>query len=193
MSAVIYVHGFLSSPLSFKARQTADWLAANRPDICFFCPQLTPYPFETRDALRTLVESLQHEPLGVIGSSLGGFWASWLAETYDLRALVVNPAVRPWRFMPDYLEVDLKSWHTDDSYRLQARHVDEIRACDLPIRRHANHWLLAQTGDETLDFTQALAHYRGCLRTLEMGGDHSFQGFERYLPGAMDFLFAPCA
>src|SRR5690606_11448377 len=83
MPALIYIHGFLSSPRSWKAQQVQQWLAQNRPDIRYHCPHLTPYPDETRQALETLVESLLPEPVYLMGSSLGGFWASWLAEKYD--------------------------------------------------------------------------------------------------------------
>lgn len=190
MPAIIYIHGFLSSPLSWKARQVARWLAERRPDIRYHCPHLTPYPRQTQLALEALVESLLPEPVGLIGSSLGGYWATWLTEKYDLRTLLVNPAVRPWEFMPGYLEVDLKSYHTDDSYRLKASHLDEIKTCEVAIQNHNNYWLLAQTGDETLDYTQAVAKYGGCKQTIEQGGDHGFQGFERYLEEGIEFLVA---
>jgi predicted esterase YcpF (UPF0227 family) len=188
MAALLYVHGFLSSPLSFKARQTADWLAVNYPDISFHCPQLPPYPAQTRHQLEQMVESLLPQSVYVMGSSLGGFWATWLAEKYNLRAVLINPAVRPQDFMPDYLEVDLKSYHTDDSYRLHAGHLDEIIAVDVPVTRKSNYWLLVQTGDETLDYRQAVQKYAGCKQTVEEGGDHAFQGFERYLQDCIQFF-----
>jgi len=188
MPALIYIHGFLSSPQSVKARQLDQWLAAHRPDIGFHCPHLSPYPRLTQHTLEALVESLLPQPVYLIGSSLGGFWASWLAEKYDLRALLINPAVRPWEFMPNYLEVDLTSYHTDDSYRLNAGHIDEIKACDPVIQRHSNYWLLVQTGDETLDYTQAVDKYRGCKQTVAEGGDHSFQGFEHFIEDGIEFL-----
>lgn len=188
MSALIYIHGFLSSPLSFKAQQTQQWLAVNYPNITYHCPQLTPYPRRTQEQLERLVESHLPEPVYLMGSSLGGFWATWLAEKYNLRALLINPAVRPQDFMPKYLEVDLKSYHTDDSYRLSAHHIDEIKAVDVPVTRFDNYWLLAQTGDETLDYREALQKYSGCKQTIEQGGDHAFQGFGRYFDEGLKFL-----
>lgn len=188
MAALIYIHGFLSSPLSFKAQQTHQWLTANHPQIGYYCPQLTPYPQASQRALEDLVESLLPESVYLMGSSLGGFWATWLAEKYNLRALLINPAVRPQDFMPKYLEVDLKSYHTDDSYRLSAHHIDEIKAVDVPVTRFDNYWLLVQTGDETLDYRQAVQKYSNCKQTVEQGGDHSFQGFERYLDDGLNFL-----
>jgi predicted esterase YcpF (UPF0227 family) len=188
MAALLYIHGFLSSPLSFKAQQTAHWLAEHHPDIEFHCPQLTPYPAHTQHLLELLVERLLPEPIYVMGSSLGGFWATWLAEKYNLRAVLINPAVRPQDFMPAYLEVDLKSYHTDDSYRLSAHHIDEIVAVDVPVTRLQNYWLLVQTGDETLDYRQAVQKYQSCKQTIEEGGDHSFQGFERFLADCITFF-----
>lgn len=188
MAALLYIHGFLSSPLSFKAQQVKRWLADCHPEIQFHCPQLTPYPAQTQEQLAALVEQLLHEPVYLMGSSLGGFWATWLAERYNLRALLINPAVSPQTFMPAYLEVDLKGYHTDDSYRLSARHIDEIVTADVPVTRHDNYWLLLQTGDETLNYRDAVAKYQGCRQTVEEGGDHSFQGFERYLEAALVFF-----
>jgi uncharacterized protein len=188
MAALLYIHGFLSSPLSYKARQTQSWLSTNHPEIDFYCPQLPPYPAQTQAILQTLVENLYPRPVYLMGSSLGGFWATWLAEKYDLRAILINPAVRPQDFMPAYLKVDLKSYHTDDSYRLHSGHIDEIIAADIPVTRKSNYWLLVQTGDETLDYRQAVHKYANCKQTIEEGGDHSFQGFERYLEDCIEFF-----
>jgi predicted esterase YcpF (UPF0227 family) len=188
MAALLYIHGFLSSPFSFKAQQVKHWLAESYPEISFYCPHLPPYPAQTQAQLTALVEQLLPEPVYLMGSSLGGFWATWLAERYNLRALLINPAVKPQDFMPAYLEVDLKGYHTDDSYRLSARHIDEIIAADVLPTRHQNYWLLVQSGDETLDYRQAVAKYQGCRQTIEEGGDHGFQGFERYLEPGLAFL-----
>lgn len=188
MAALVYIHGFLSSPLSYKAQQTAQWLAQHHPDVRFLCPQLPPYPAQTQALLEALVESILPEPVYLMGSSLGGFWATWLAEKYDLRAVLINPAVRPQDFMPAYLEVDLKSYHTDDSYRLHVHHIDEIVAVDVKPSRVKNYWLLVQTGDETLDYRYAVQKYAGCKQTIEAGGDHAFQNFERFFADCMIFF-----
>jgi predicted esterase YcpF (UPF0227 family) len=86
--------------------------------------------------------------------------------------------------------VELKSYHTDDVYRLHAHHVDEIKTVDVQPQRLDNYWLLVQTGDETLDYRQAVKKYAGCKQTVEEGGDHAFQGFERYLESGLEFLRA---
>jgi len=191
MASLLYIHGFLSSPLSYKAQQTRTWLAAKHPEIDYYCPQLSPYPQQTQLLLEGLVESLPAQPVYLMGSSLGGFWATWLAEKYNLRALLVNPAVRPQEFMPNYLGMDLKSYHTEDVYYLQPHHIDEIKRVDIQPQRLDNYWLLVQTGDETLDYRQAVEKYAGCKQTIEEGGDHAFQGFDRYLESGLAFLRSP--
>lgn len=190
MRSLLYLHGFLSSPQSFKAQQLSRWLELHHPSIEWLCPHLTPYPYQTRDQLAALIEPrLALGEIGVMGSSLGGFWATWVAETYGLKTVLINPSVAPWAFMPAFLDVDLKSYHTDDSYRLTATHIDQIKACARPISDPRHYWLLAQEGDETLDYRQAVALYQGAKQTIEPNGDHSFQGFERFFEPSLSFLF----
>lgn len=188
MSALLYIHGFLSSPRSFKACQVQQWLAANHAEIAYHCPQLTPYPEQTRQQLEALVESLLPQPVYIMGSSLGGFWATWLVEKYNLRALLINPSVRPYDFMPLCLGQELKSYYSETTYCLSEQHIEEIKRYDIEPQRKANYWLLVQAGDEVLDYRQAVEKYKGCKQTLEPGGDHSFQKFERYFQAGFDFL-----
>ena len=190
MPALIYIHGFLSSPLSFKAQQTQAWLAANYPQIVYHCPQLSAYPLQAQKTLESLVESILPQPIYLMGSSLGGFWATWLAEKYNLPALLINPAVNPQDFMPKYLGVELKNYHTADCYCLTANHIDEIVQASVDVQRPENYWLLVQTGDETLDYRHAVKKYAECKQTIEDGGDHAFQQFERYLDAGLSFLAA---
>lgn len=188
MAALLYIHGFLSSPASLKAVQTGQWLQDNRPGIRYLCPFLTPYPHETRRTLQALVEE-SATSLYLIGSSLGGFWATWLAEKYDLRAVLINPVVDLALFRGQYLNTTLRNYHTPDTYRLTEMDVDGFRAVDTPvITRNSNYLLLAQTGDEVLDYRQAVKKYAGCRQIIEPGGDHTFTRFERHLETAINFL-----
>ena len=188
MAALIYIHGFLSSPHSYKAQQIHVWLRQYRPDIAYYCPQLPPYPAETQRILEDLVESLRSDPVYLMGSSLGGYWATWLAEKYNLRAVLINPSVAPYEFMPQYLEVDLKSYHTDHVFRLQSHHIDELIAVNAPILHPENYWLLAQTGDEVLDYRRAKERYKNSKQTIETGGDHAFQRFELHIKQLISWL-----
>ncbi|MYM63378.1 YqiA/YcfP family alpha/beta fold hydrolase [Pseudomaricurvus sp. HS19] len=191
MATLIYIHGFLSSPQSVKAELTARWLAEHAPDIDYRCPYLCPYPLETQHQLRELMAELEGEPdIGFVGSSLGGFWSTWLVEHFGHRAVLINPSVRPFELVHRVCGVPQHNFHTDDVYTMTEVHAGQFRdAYCQPLRDLSRYWLLAQTGDETLDYREAEARYAGCRQTIEEGGDHGFQGFERFLPDIVQFLF----
>lgn len=193
MTSLLYIHGFLSSPLSAKAQQVKQWLTLNRPDIFYHCPQLPPYPNPCASILDGLVENIvdkgQGENIYLMGSSLGGFWATWLAERYQLKAVLINPAVSIEVLMPDYIDIELKNCHHSDSYRLVEQDFKDLLAYQVDkLKVLKNYYLLAQTGDETLDYRLAVERYRGCHQFIEKGGDHSFKGFERFIPQALHFF-----
>ncbi|MFL0796257.1 MAG: esterase YqiA [Cellvibrionaceae bacterium] len=193
MQTLLYIHGFLSSPKSIKAQQTQQWLSEHYPDTQYLCPYLSSYPSEARKALEQLLLPLLEKGIevGLIGSSLGGYWSTYLAEQYDLRAVLVNPAVKPSLFLPGYLGKELKNYHTDDVYVLTEKDQQDLRAVDTTdIQRKTSYWLLAQTGDETLDYRLAVEKYTGCRQTIEEGGDHGFQNYDRHLPAIYEFLFS---
>ena len=167
----------------------SNWLSEHRPDISYHCPALSAYPGEAQKSLETLVESLLPAPLYLMGSSLGGFWATWLVEKYDLRAVLINPAVKPSMLKPDYLNVELKNYHSDETYILGETDVETLLAANVEnISRFENYYLMVQTGDETLDYGEAVEKYSACKQLIEEGGDHSFQGFENRIAEAIDFL-----
>ncbi|MBB6520705.1 YqiA/YcfP family alpha/beta fold hydrolase [Pseudoteredinibacter isoporae] len=191
MPALLYIHGFLSSPNSFKALQVKDWLQQHRPDIEYHCPFLTVYPDQVQAELDALVADVQSrgQDLYLMGSSMGGFWSTYLAERYDLPALLINPAVRPSMLMPEYIGKPLKNYHTEDRYTLAAEHIEQLKALlSEHITRPENYWVLLQTEDETLDYRQAEALYQDARLTIEDGGDHAFQGFERFIEPGIEFL-----
>lgn len=192
---LVYLHGFLSSPQSFKCQLLKDWLRDNHPEIIFYAPLVSPYPGEAATALGGVLEEFLNShsgPIGLVGSSMGGFWCTWLAEQHRLPAVLVNPAVRPSRFMPKYIGEELQPYSGEaQTYRLQAGDVDTMRQLEqsIPEALQGRYWLLAQRGDETLDCREAEVFYAGQRQTVEEGGDHSFQGFARYSAALVDFLF----
>lgn len=189
MPTLLYIHGFLSSPESIKAQATQAWLHDHRPDWHYFCPSLSSYPAQARATLEALVSARQNDSLCLIGSSLGGFWATYLTERYGFPSVLVNPAVSPQRRFVELVGQPLKNYHTAESYTLGTEDLVELEACDSLVLRNTDlYWLMVQTGDETLDCRDAIARYAGCRQTVEQGGNHTFDGYENWLPEIMEFF-----
>ena len=191
MPALIYIHGFLSSPQSLKAQLTKQYLSQHHPEIIFEAPALTAYPEKTRLQIDELVQTHRTDEVYLMGSSMGGFWATYFGEKYNLPAILINPACEPHKSIPTYVNRPMRNYHTREKYLLKPHHVDEMAAVVIDnVQRSDNYWLLVQTGDETLDYRLAVAKYQNCKQTVEQGGDHGFVDFERHLPECIEFLQA---
>ncbi|MGK2915218.1 MAG: YqiA/YcfP family alpha/beta fold hydrolase [Porticoccaceae bacterium] len=189
MTTLLYIHGFNSSPQSSKAEATAAWIARERADIAFVCPFLSPFPQLAMQVLETEIGKLSGD-VHLVGSSMGGFYATWLAEKYRCRAVLINPAVAPWRGA-DHLLGKQINYHTGERCHFEREHLEHLRAFEVSeLSRPHDLWVLVQTGDEVLDYNQAVERYRDCRLTVEGGGDHGFQGYERFLPAMLDFFTA---
>lgn len=188
MKRLVYLHGFLSSPESFKAQTTKAWLQQHRPDIEYLCPALSSYPGQAIETLRNLMAHGNSETM-VVGSSLGGYWATWLVAEFAVRAVLINPAVKPSMLQSDYVGVELKSYYSEETYVLGEKDIADMQGVYVETVEHPeNIWLLAQKGDETCDYRLAAEKYQGCKQSLQEGGDHSFQGYESWIPDIVDFL-----
>ena len=177
---IIYLHGFNSSPASIKGQQLARAVAAlplsSRPD--FHLPQLSHRPAEAIGAVTELIDSQRECPLTLVGSSLGGFYATYLAERFGCKAALVNPAIRPHADLASYLGPQ-KNPYTCDEYELTTRHLDELRALSVSkITRPERYFLLVETGDGLLDAHASIAYYGGAWQYASSGGDHAFSEFE---------------
>lgn len=185
---IIYLHGFLSSPQSVKAQQTRDFAQLHYPELEFVVPQLPPYPLLTVQLLDELVARYQGCSFGFIGSSLGGYLSTYLLEKHQGKAVLINPAVQPYKLLADYFGHHLNPY-THEEFTLEAIHTQQLAAIDTPVLEHPeNYWVLLQTGDETLDYRLAEQKYQGAKLTIEQGGDHSFQHYPRFLADIFRFL-----
>lgn len=192
MSALIYLHGYLSSPTSHKARLIADYLQRHHPGLRLRVPSLPEEPELALAAATAAVEQALVDaagaPVGLVGSSLGGFYATVLSERFGLRAVLINPSVLPHVRFGHYAGQPQVNPHTGREFAITANDVAALEY-EVPERIHPQrYWLLAQKGDELLDYREAVDYYAGARQTVEEGGDHQFQGFERHLPAVVEFL-----
>jgi predicted esterase YcpF (UPF0227 family) len=187
---LLYIHGFNSSPESHKASILKQWLAQQHPEIIYEVPYLKPYPAESIAQLEAIIErySVKNEIIGLMGSSLGGFYAAYLAEKYHLRAVLINPSIRPFELLGKYIGEN-KNFYNDDHYLFEQKHVDELKTFFVPQHTHPKNLLLmVQTGDEALNFGEATAKYVASQNIIEYGGDHGFTNFDRWFTYTLQFL-----
>lgn len=186
---LLYLHGFRSSPSSTKARAVAAWVAAHRPGLVWSCPQLPASPRQAMAGLLDLVEPWPPERMAVIGSSLGGFYATGLAERLGCRAVLLNPAVNPARDLAQAVG-PTTAWHSDEPFDFRAEYVDELRALMPPaeLTRRERYLAVIATGDELLSWREMSARYAGCRVRLVDGSDHALSDFEAHWPAIVEFL-----
>jgi hypothetical protein len=185
---LLYLHGFRSSPQSAKARQTAAWMQQHRPDVRWWCPQLPPSP---REAMALLHHGMAEWPdagVGVIGSSLGGFYATATAERIGCRAVLLNPAVHPDRDLAHHIG-ETTAWHSEERFFFRPEFIEELRAiAPATLTRLERYYAVIAKGDEVLSWVEMSERYRGARIALLEGGDHALSNFAELLPDVVDFL-----
>ncbi|HEY9238235.1 MAG TPA: YqiA/YcfP family alpha/beta fold hydrolase [Burkholderiaceae bacterium] len=185
---LLYLHGFRSSPQSAKARLTQAWMAAHQPQVEWWCPQLPPSPREAMALLLGGVAGWPAEASGVIGSSLGGFYATALAERLGWRAALLNPAVDPARDLAKSIG-ETTAWHSDERFFFRPEFIDELRAiAPRTLTRMSRYHAVIAKGDEVLSWVEMTGRYAGCALELIEGGDHAIGDYDRYLPDVMAFF-----
>ncbi len=193
---LIYIHGFNSSPDSYKAsllKSFADKI--NIPDV-LEVPALSFDPAVAMDQLHTVVYKYQKQnsrcPLCFIGSSLGGYYATWLAEKFESRVVLINPAVKPYELFEDYLGYN-RNIYTGEEYMLTMDHVEQLKKYEVDhITNPDRYLLMIQTGDDVLDYKEALDKYAAVPTIVEEGGSHEFDGFDRHLETVLAFCGINC-
>lgn len=188
-SHVLYLHGFRSSPQSAKARLMAQHMATHHPGVVWHCPQL---PASPHVAMQQVHQATAHWPtqgMAVVGSSLGGFYATWVAEQRGCRAVLLNPAVQPARDLERYIGAQTQ-WHAPEQQLFFAPHyVQELRALACgALRSPAQYLCIIAQGDEVLDWREMQARYADCEVLLLEGGDHALSDFASHLPRVMAHL-----
>lgn len=187
---VLYLHGFRSSPQSTKARQMAAVMAKQYPHITWWCPHLPPSPKAATALITQGTADWPSRRMAVIGSSLGGFYATWLAmQRGGCKAVLLNPAIDPARDLAKYIG-EQTAWHDPaERFYFAPEFVDELRALEVgPLPHPERVWALIAKGDEVLDWREMTARYPDSPQVVMEGGDHAISNFETYLPQVIDFL-----
>lgn len=194
MRKLIYLHGFNSSPQSHKAQCLLRYMRQRGCDSQLLLPRIPPQPDKAIAALAELArQTAEAGEFSVAGSSLGGYYATWLAETWHCPAVLINPSVKPFVTLEAYLGEN-RFYYEDKTWRFEPRHIDQLREIHQPrLHNPQNYLVLLQTGDETLDYREAEEKYREATCIIEAGGSHAFDGFERYLGRLLDFCRMDCA
>ena len=187
---LLYLHGFRSSPKSAKARWMAEWVAEHRPDIDWRCPQLPPSPAAALADIRAATAGWPAATMGVIGSSLGGFYATIVAETTGCRGVVLNPAVDPARDLAAHIGRQTAYHDAGESFDFRAEYVDELRtmAPPRPLAQPRNILAIVAKGDEVLDWREMTARYAHGPLKLIAGSDHGLTDFEPHAPDLLRHL-----
>ena len=184
---ILYLHGFRSSPKSFKARVVQKALEDAGRARELICPQLPASPKEAMELALLLAERHAPDNLSIIGSSLGGFYATWLAERLGVRAVLLNPSVNPLKNLQHHVGVTT-AWHSDQPFEFRREYIDELAALRVErITRPERYFLLAATGDEVLDYRDMVAHYAGAKQHVIEGSDHAIPEFPQYVDEVLAF------
>jgi len=191
-TTLIYLHGFNSSPESHKAQFLKDYLENSSYSCCYKIPRLSFSPALVESDVSALIErQLALGPVALIGSSLGGFYAIYFAEKFGLKAALINPAVKPYELLADYLGEN-RNLYSGERYTLTTMHMAELLALDVePVSKTKNFFLLTQTADQTLNYREALLKLRHSPAWIQSGGSHEYSDFEVVIPAMMSFLDIP--
>lgn len=189
MKTLIYLHGFNSSPHSQKATMTRSWFETMSS---LFDVNVVALPSRPLVAMKCVDEIIASSGInsiaGFIGSSLGGYYSLYLQHRYQLPAVLINPAIEPYTLLLDYLGENVNPY-TGERYIVEKKHMEELKALDVASSpTPENLLLLTQTGDEVLDFQQAVSHLNGAKMWIQSGGNHAFEHFSKVLPAIHEFF-----
>ncbi|MYN02568.1 esterase [Pseudoduganella sp. DS3] len=184
---ILYLHGFRSSPSSMKARVTGQRMAELGRAAEFICPQLPASPKLAMELACGLVAGVDPAALTIIGSSLGGYYATWMAEQLGCRAVLLNPAVVPMLDLDQHVGVTT-AYHSDEPFEFKREYIEQLRALAVPqVSRPQRYFLVACTGDEVLDYRDMVAHYAGARQKVVQGSDHAISEYAEYLDEVLEY------
>jgi predicted esterase YcpF (UPF0227 family) len=188
---LLYLHGFRSSPQSAKARLMARHRDLHHPQVVWYCPQLPPSPRAAMEQVAQATADWPAKSMAVVGSSLGGYYATWVAEQRGCRAVLLNPAVNPARDLEKYIGEQTQFHAPEEHFYFKAEYVQELRALACgALHQPQNYLAIIAKGDEVLDWQEMHARYQSAKVMLLEGGDHALSDFDKHLPAVMEHLGA---
>ncbi len=186
---LLYLHGFRSSPQSFKARRLHAWLQQHRPEVHWWCPQLPPSPRQAHTLITKGIADWPLEHMAVLGSSLGGFYATVVAESVGCPAVLLNPAIDPARDLAAYIGEQQAFHDPAERFLFRPEFINELRALTPgPITAPERYFAVIAKGDELLDWREMTGRYTGATIRLLDGSDHALSDFDDHLPALLSFL-----
>lgn len=184
---ILYLHGFRSSPQSFKARLLAERMQQLGRAGEYLCPQLPASPAAAIAVAQDCIQACDPASLTLIGSSLGGYYATWLAEQLGCRAVLLNPAVKPPRDLEKYIGVSTQ-YHSGEPFEFKREYMAELQALQIDrITCPQRYFLIAATGDEVLDWREMVGHYPQAKQQVIQGSDHGISEFAEYADAVLAF------
>jgi uncharacterized protein len=183
---ILYLHGFNSTPGSLKARTLRTYMKARGLDHLFACPELPHRPQEALHAIEMALGKASAQATTLVGSSLGGFYATYVAEKHGCRAVLIQPAVSPYVGLATLLGTQ-QNLYTGERYQLTREHLDAWRALAVERVDPERYLVLLETGDEVLDWREAALKYAGARMVIRDGGDHTLRSFPEHIPRILAF------
>jgi len=184
---ILYIHGFNSSPASEKAQQFQSF-CQQLGNVDIAIPELSHDPEQALSQLQALIENAAGKIHLLVGSSLGGYYATWLSEKYNCRAALVNPAVSPVKNLGEEFLGTQKNYYSGIEYEFTREYALFLDTLDInPVTSPENFLLLLQTGDEVLDYRLAVERYQGSIQIVQEGGSHRFEEFDALFAPMMEF------
>ncbi len=186
LRVIVYLHGFRSSPRSRKAQILREHLGRRGLADQYLCPALPASPRLASQVALFAARAKTPESVALIGSSLGGYYATWVAEKLGCRAVLLNPAIDPARDLQSHIGRQ-PVFFSDDQIDFRPEYIDELRTIDAPVTRPERYFLVAATGDAVIDFRMMVAKYQGARQVVIAGGDHELSDFSQYVDEVLAF------
>ena len=181
---IIYVHGFGGSGEGSKAKILREIFK----DRDFIAPSLSYVPELAINTLKELIASyLKHEDVYLIGSSLGGYYSIYLADHFNIQAILINPSINPGVTLQRSIG-NAPNFYDNSSFEWNEKHLEMLKQYEVKDIKKELYCLLAKKGDELLDYKEAEDKFKGSKTIIDEGGDHSFSDIDTHIDDILDFL-----